>query len=58
MSGYSFIYLLKLNIVSDFTQMNTKSEKSTELATPLWKYVTKLEKETIRVRVDINVFYI
>ena len=58
MSGYSFIYLLKLNIVSDFTQMNTESEKSTESATPLWKYVTKLEKVTVCVCVDINVFYI
>ena len=58
MSCYSFIYLLKLNIVSDFTQMNTESEKSTKSATPLWKYVTKLEKVTVRVRVDINVFYI
>ena len=38
--------------------MNTESEKSTESATPLWKYVTKLEKVTVRVRVDINVFYI
>ena len=58
MSGYSFIYLLKLNIVSDFTQMNTESEKSTESATILWKYVTKLENITVCVRVDINVFYI
>ena len=58
MSCYSFIYLLKLNIVSDFTQMNTESEKSTESATSLWKYVTKLENVTVCVRVDINVFYI
>ena len=28
MSYYSFIYLLKLNIVGDFTKMNTESEKS------------------------------
>ena len=39
----SFIYLLKLNIVGDFTKMNIESEKSIELAA-LWKYVTKLEK--------------
>ena len=38
--------------------MNTESEKSTESATPLWKYVTKLENVTVCVRVDINVFYI
>ena len=44
MSCYNFIYLLKLNIVGDFTKMNTESEKSTD---PLWKYVTKLEKASV-----------
>ena len=51
MSCYSFIYLLKLNIVGDFTKMNTEneSEKSSAetAATPLWKYVTKLEKVSV-----------
>ena len=47
MSCYSFIYLLKLNIVDDFTKMNTESEKSTEEVVPLWKYVTKLEKASV-----------
>ena len=51
MSCYSFIYLLKLNIVGDFTKMNTetKSEKSSAetAAAPLWKYVTKLEKASV-----------
>ena len=47
MSCYSFIYLLKLNIVDDFTKMNTESEKSTEGVVPLWKYVTKLEKASV-----------
>ena len=56
MSGYNFIYLLKLNIVSDFTQMNTESEKSTESATSLWKYVTKLENVTVCVRVCVPVY--
>ena len=28
MSCYSFIYLLKLNIIGDFTKINTESEKS------------------------------
>ena len=46
-SCYSFIYLLKLNIVDDFTKMNTESEKSTEEVVPLWKYVTKLEKASV-----------
>ena len=45
MSCYSFIYLLKLNIVGDFTKMNTETESeksSVETAVaPLWKYVTK-----------------
>ena len=48
MSCYSFIYLLKLNIVGDFTKMNTENESeksSVEIAAaPLWKYVTRLEK--------------
>ena len=57
MSYYSFIYLLKLNIVGDFTKMNTKSEKSTVLAAHLWKHVAKLEKAVVCVCVDINVFY-
>ena len=47
----SFIYLLKLNIVGDFTKMNieTESEKSLAETTtaPLWKYVTKLEKASV-----------
>ena len=51
MSCYSFIYLLKLNIVSDFTKMNTETESEKSLAetvaTPLWKYVTKLEKASV-----------
>ena len=47
MSCYNFIYLLKLNIVGDFTKMNTESEKSTESTAPLWKYVTKLEKASV-----------
>ena len=48
---YSFIYLLKLNIVGDFTKMNTENESeksSAEIATvPLWKYVTRLEKASV-----------
>ena len=51
MSYYSFIYLLKLNIVGDFTKMNTKNESeksSAEIAAaPLWKYVTRLEKTSV-----------
>ena len=51
MSGYSFIYLLKLNIVGNFTKMNTEieSEKSSTetVAAPLCKYVTKLEKASV-----------
>ena len=51
MSCYSFIYLLKLNIVSDFTKMNTETESEKSLAetvaAPLWKYVTKLEKASV-----------
>ena len=51
MSSYSFIYLLNLNIVGDFTKMNTEkeSEKSSAeiAAAPLWKYVTKLEKASV-----------
>ena len=51
MSCYNFIYLLKLNIVGDFTKMNTEteSEKSSTgtAAAPLWKYVTKLEKASV-----------
>ena len=49
MSYYSFIYLLKLNIVGDFTKMNFESEKSTESAAPLWKYVTNSEKKQVPV---------
>ena len=48
---YSFIYLLKLNIVGDFTKMNIEieSEKSSAetVTAPLWKYVTKLEKASV-----------
>ena len=48
---YNFIYLLKLNIVGDFIEMNieTESEKSSVETTvaPLWKYVTKLEKASV-----------
>ena len=50
MSCYIFIYLLKLNIVGDFTKMNieNESEKSSETpAAPLWKYVTRLEKASV-----------
>ena len=51
MSCYSFIYLLKLNIVGDFTKMNTEteSEKSSAeiVVAPLWKYITKLEKTSV-----------
>ena len=47
MSCYSFIYLLKLNIIGDFIKMNTENEKLTESAAPLWKYVTKLEKASV-----------
>ncbi|KAL0005902.1 hypothetical protein SO802_013463 [Lithocarpus litseifolius] len=49
-SCYSFIYLLKLNIVGNFTKMNSEAEKSSETAAtvaPLWKYVTKLEKASV-----------
>ena len=46
-SCYSFIYLLKLNIIGDFIKMNTENEKLTESAAPLWKYVTKLEKASV-----------
>ena len=42
-----FIYLLKLNIVGDFTKMNTESEKSAKSVAPPWKYVTKLEKASV-----------
>ena len=42
---------VKLNIVGDFTEMNIEieSEKSSAeiAATPLWKYVTKLEKASV-----------
>ena len=58
MSCYNFIYLLKLNIVGDFTKMNTESKKSIESAAHLWKHVTKLEKAIVYVCVDINVFYV
>ena len=48
---YSFIYLLKLNIVGDFTKMNIETESEKSLAetatTPLWKYFTKLEKASV-----------
>ena len=48
---YDFFYLLKLNIVGDFIEMNieTESEKSSAetAAAPLWKYVTKLEKASV-----------
>ena len=50
MSCYSFIYLLKLNIVGDFTKMNieNESEKSSLTpAAPMWKYVTRLEKANV-----------
>ena len=51
MSYYNFIYLLKLNIVGNFTKMNTKNESeksSAEIAAALlWKYVTKLEKASV-----------
>ena len=51
MSCYSIIYLLKLNIVGDFTKMNTETESEKSLAettaAPLWKYVIKLEKASI-----------
>ena len=51
MSCYSFIYLLKLNIVGDFTKMNTETESKKSsvetAATPIWKYVTKLEKVSV-----------
>ena len=48
---YNFIYLLKLNTIGDFTEMNIEieSEKSSAetAAAPLWKYVTKLEKASV-----------
>ena len=50
MPCYSFIYLLKLNIVGDFIKMNPENESdksSAENATPLWKYVTRLEKASV-----------
>ena len=50
-SCYSFIYLLKLNIVGDFSKMNTETENEKSsaetAAAPLWKYVTKLEKASV-----------